>query len=182
MKKDLIDIEKSEKILADNGLQYCHLHQVAMQLDVMRKNDCFSCISGAFFRADSGEAVQVTPESFDESAKLTGITDLGRVFIQEYFDIFAAYSDMGITEETIKKEKEHLLIAFLLPWCKASVTKTVGWQAGKVLPIYCRYYKDEPYFEEGKKALEQILVNVDTTIKEPGIDKGFAGTGEKHEA
>ena len=146
------------------------LDQVAVQLELLCRHPSFAILYGALCTGDSGESVFLSQEEYDEKGTKAGFPDLGRVFIEEYLEILYAYGEKGLSSDTIRKEKLKLLNEMILPWCRLIRQKHVRWQSGHVLASYGRFYQQEPYYEEGRKALMQV-VQKDTYAEDLG-DKG----------
>lgn len=166
-----IDVEAFDRKLQQENFQNIRLTQIVMILEILRRDPRFLCIKGRLFKSESGEAVFVSEEEYLEKGRAYGFPDLGRVFIQEYFDIYEHYRKYGIADETIQNEKAKLLKDFLLSWCQLSADKKVRWGAGKVLEIYDEYYRNEPYYHDGKQSLQKILKDLPAGIKEKFEDK-----------
>lgn len=147
------------------------LDQVAVQLELLCGHPSFAILYGPLCTEDSGESVFLSQEEYDDRGAKAGFPDLGRVFIEEYLEILYAYAEKGLSSETIRDEKLKLLNEMILPWCKLIKRKHVRWQSGHVLASYDRFYQQEPYYDEGRKILMQV-VQADTYAEDMG-DKGI---------
>lgn len=172
IRTDLLDMDELSLVFQQPKIAHSRLQQVAVQMEMLHKNGHFLCAYGAFFNKPSGESVYTTEKEYDEKGKSYGFGDLGRIFIQEYFDILQMYKKFGITDQTIKQEKKSILDHFLKSWCKVIAAKRVRWSAGKFLDIFDQYYKNETYYNDARRELQATLNDLDPEIKEDLGDQG----------
>lgn len=172
LKTDLLNIEEYRKKMKDLGFDKYRLQQIALQLEVLHKLPNFMCLHGNFFTSDTGDSVFVTPEVHLQKGMDTGLSDIGRVFIKEYYDILGYYRSYGLTEETIHKDKMKLYDSFLLTWSKLVADQRVRWGGNAILPMFDKYYASEPYYKEARSNLAEILKDLDPRIKEDLGDQG----------
>jgi virginiamycin A acetyltransferase len=172
IRKNLLDMDEFTDVLKNEKLEHSRLQQISLQMEVLHKDSHFLCISGKMLKPESGESVFITKEEYLNKGRSYGFPDLGRVFIQEYFEIMFLYKKYGITDETIQQEKRHILEQFLLPWCKYSVEQRVRWGAGAFLEIFDEYYRNEQYYNTARDILQKILKDLPAGIKEDRGDQG----------
>ncbi|MDQ0205142.1 glycosyltransferase [Pectinatus haikarae] len=138
----------------DNKDKFCDtlLEQVYMQLSILEKNPNFSILYGAIFKKDSGESV-FSNKKIDNNSK----ENLCRVFIQEYFDILNSFLGHGLDLNTLHMDKKNVLENMILPWLNIIKNRETRWKIdNNIMEIYSKYYKDEPYYEEGKEIMKKF--------------------------
>ena len=101
-----------------------------------------------------------------------GYADLGTVFIHEACEILKFYQKDGISSEAIETFKYHMFYQIILTYCALIKKKVVVWQSKRVLYWYDIYYKDVPYYEEGRKQLIELVQPDDGRDNEMLDDKG----------
>ena len=126
-----------------------HLNQVYIQLELLRKHPVFVVLYAQYLMMDSGEA------RFDKSLGVKHEdSDIGKIFVQEYFDILQNFLGRGLSPDTLSKEKKNILVRQLFPLIEKMVEREVNWEIDhNLLKLYDRYYRSEPYYEEGKQRL-----------------------------
>lgn len=172
LKTDLVDVQEYRRKMIELGFDKYRLQQVALQFEILHKAPDFVCLYGNFFTPDAGDSVFVSPEVHLEKGMDTGFPDIGRVFIKEYYDILAYYMSYGLSDETIHSDKVKMYGTFLLTWSKLVADQRVRWAGSAILPMFDKYYADEPYYKEARANLADILKDLDPRIKEDLGDQG----------
>jgi chloramphenicol O-acetyltransferase len=165
--------EYIQQVKLPEGLPMKFLPTLAYSLEILKYYKNALVIEGPLLRPGSGDFNQITPEQYDAQMKETvGYADLGTVFIHEACEILKFYQKDGISSEAIETFKYHIFYQIILTYCALIKKKVVVWQSKRVLYWYDIYYKDVPYYEEGRKQLIELVQPDDGRDNEMFDDKG----------
>ena len=165
--------EYIRQVKLPEGLPMKFLPTLAYSLEILKYYKNALVMEGPLLRPGSGDFNRITPEQYDAQMKETvGYADLGTVFIHEACEILKFYQKDGISSEAIETFKYHMFYQIILTYCALIKKKVVVWQSKRVLYWYDIYYKDVPYYEEGRKQLIELVQPDDGRDNEMFDDKG----------
>lgn len=145
--------------------------QVAFQFEVLKRHPSFATFSMRYLLPTSGEAVRVSAEERKEVGENVGLGNFGEIFIEEYFSILRYYVGKGLSEAALHIDMKNVFIGSILVWTKIIQQGTALYHTGDVLKYYDKYYRQEPYYEEGRRLLEGI-VETEHVYQDMADDKG----------
>lgn len=165
-KTNLINIDEFNHNTDDDFFNNCLITQVALQLEILHKENKYALFNGPLFMPNHGESVFITPEQHQKIGYTCGLADLGTVFIHQFITILNKYKKYGLSDNAISINKVKIYNDFLLNWCTLATKQCVRWKANHVLKWYDTYYKNEQYYAAGRKHLENILNGIDSNLKD----------------
>lgn len=148
------DIAQKINVDCERNIYFSHVEK---QLRLLEKMPKYAVINLAVARGDSGEAVSVLPEEYDNLDKEGKMASFGKIFIKAYIDTLHYCKRYGLSEETIKWEMKNIFEKHIVPWMGIICQKTAVYSRKDTLKYYDEYYKSEDYYLEGRKMLEERL-------------------------
>lgn len=134
-----------------------HLSQVEKQFRLLKEMPKYAVVNLLTVRSDSGEAINILPEEYEALDKAGRLTSYAYVFIKVYIDTLRSCKQYGLSEEAIRREMKNILEKHNLSWLGALGQKNALWSRKDTLKYYDEYYKEEEYYLEGRKMLEERL-------------------------
>ena len=150
----------------ENKHRYSHtsLNQVYLQLEILSRHPQFVTLNSHIFGGMTGE--WGFGGNFSEKDKAC----LGKVFIQEYFDLLALYLNHGLSEKTFREDKKVVWERMILPWLNIVTLADSRWKIdSNIDDIFDQYYKYEDYYETGKQQIKSFKQRNDVRRKK-GLD------------
>ena len=147
------------------------LPQVAVQFEILQRHPSFATFSMRYLLPTSGEAVHLTAEERQEWGEHVGLGNFGKIFIDEYFTILQYYVGKGLSEAAYHIDMKNVFVGSILIWSRIIQEGKTLYHTGDVLKYYDEYYRQEPYYEEGRRLLEGI-VETEHVYQDMADDKG----------
>lgn len=145
--------------------------QVAVQFEILQRHPSFATFSMRYLLPTSGEAVRLTAEERQEWGEHVGLLNYGKVFIDEYFTILRYYVGKGLSEAAYHIDLRNVFGGLILIWSRIIQEGKTLYHTGDVLKYYDEYYRQEPYYEEGRRLLEGV-VETEHVYQDVADDKG----------
>ena len=121
---------------------HTHIPQVYVQMEILKRRGNFVVLHGNFFDEGTGNCP-------------LGGTNLGEVFIKNYFDVLQEVVDVPAAQ--LSQEKKWVMDRLIIPRCRKVKEEQIHLSLDRLLDIVRDYYGEEPYYEEICKRLEDVL-------------------------
>ena len=121
---------------------HTHIPQVYVQMEILKRRGDFVVLHGNFFDEGTGNCP-------------LGGTNLGEVFIKNYFDVLQEVVDVPAAQ--LSQEKKWVMDRLIIPRCRKVKEEQIHLSLDRLLDIVRDYYGEEPYYEEIGKRLEDVL-------------------------
>ena len=153
------------------------LHQLAVQLELLRINPRFVRLIGPLVPSDgsSNAGLYLTPAEHERRRRNGALGDFGKIFIKNYLDILDDYKKYGLQEDTLRIARQALLEGHILPFCRVGARRPMQWQFDTVLHWYDVYYRQDTYYAAKRAELAGILgaaaAALDRAVGNPGKEE-----------
>jgi glycosyltransferase, group 2 family len=111
-------------------------------MEILKRRGNFVVLHGNFFDEGTGNCP-------------LGGTNLGEVFIKNYFDVLQEVVDVPAAQ--LSQEKKWVMDRLIIPRCRKVKEEQIHLSLDRLLDIVRDYYGEEPYYEEICKRLEDVL-------------------------